>query len=134
MQRITDTMNPKCEVYWEALIELKKCFYKYVDEDFSLLISALKNGTLSKDNQKLRKLILGAPTVIHNLELFFDKFKNRADNAGRYIFSQKTEEVIREQMKKVRYASDPPNFDMYRKILPSKNSKHHLVKYQSLRL
>mmetsp|Transcript_9985 Transcript_9985/g.15344 ORF Transcript_9985/g.15344 Transcript_9985/m.15344 type:complete len:213 (-) Transcript_9985:593-1231(-) len=133
MQRITDTMNPKCDLYWEALVKLKQSFYKYMDEDFLLLITALKDGTLSKEGEKLRKVILEAPTVIYNLDLFLENYKNKSDDAGRYIFSRKTEEVIREQMKKVKHASDPPNFEMYQKIQPSGNTKHNLIKYQSLR-
>jgi len=121
MQRITDTMNPKCECYWKALVDLKKSFYKYIDEDFALLITAL------------RKCIHEAATTIHNLELFLDKYTNASDDSGTYLFSKKTEEVVREQMKKVRFASDPPGFEMYQKIHPSRNSNHRLIKYQSLR-
>lgn len=155
MQRVTDTLDTKCLLYWRAMVALRACFYSYFDEDFSLLINALKNGQFSQNGERLndedlrrlreskrwkqrydsylRKLILEAPTVIHNLANWVAKYKDKVDAQGRSLFNKKTEEVIREQCGKVQYASDPKDFEMYQRIPPSRNSTHQLSTYQSMR-
>ena len=44
MHRIVDTIDKHSELYWEAMVELKNCFYTYHAEDDANLIEALKNG------------------------------------------------------------------------------------------
>ena len=53
MQRITDTLNAKCQLYWEALVALKNCFYTYKSDDYAALLKCLKDGTINSDGEKL---------------------------------------------------------------------------------
>ena len=114
---------------------LQKCFYDYHDDDFANLLTALKTGLLSVDGKKmtdgqinklrhsklwksrygsyLRKIILQAEIVTQNLTAWVNLYQNAQDNDGPYVFSTKTVAVVEEQKTKVRYASDPPDFEMY---------------------
>jgi hypothetical protein len=44
MKRITDTLNPHCLYYWEALWDLKTCFYQYNADDMDALMIAMPTG------------------------------------------------------------------------------------------
>jgi len=44
--RIVDTLDAMCECFWECLIQLKDCIYKYHEEDWKALVNAVGNGLL----------------------------------------------------------------------------------------
>ena len=153
MQRVLDTLDHRCDLCWEALVSLQKCFYKCDDTDMKELLEALKEGLLGgqkhTDKQTkeirhskkwnarhcsyLRKLILQGPIICQNLTDWVDFFKNKVDNQQRPIFDAKTEAVVEEQKKKVKHAMDPPNVEMHRRIPKKKNSPHNLQKHICLR-
>ena len=44
MHRVVDTLDPMSLLYWEVLVELKDCFYQYLQEDFRKLRECLMEG------------------------------------------------------------------------------------------
>jgi hypothetical protein len=52
LKQILDTLNPRCALYWQALVEFKSSIYRYHDEEDANLIHQLKNGKFSKDGNK----------------------------------------------------------------------------------
>ena len=130
-------------------------FLQCEPKDINGLLAALKEGLFDAKGEKLddkkiealrhskkwkqryatylRKIILPEEIIIHGLSVLFEHFKDKRDDEGRYLFNLKTEGVIEEQKKKVRYAADPPNFKIYRKIPPPKKSIHRLPTFISLR-
>jgi hypothetical protein len=47
MKRIADTLNSRCLCYWEALWELKTCFYQHNANDWDALMVAMSPGAFS---------------------------------------------------------------------------------------
>ena len=116
---------------------------------------ALKEGTFSRPSKKytaaeiaalreskgwkkrfdpfLRKEILPGTTIEMNLERWIGQYKNATDDAGRSLFTRRTEKIAVEQIKKVKYVSDPPTQNMYKRIPPGPRSSHNLPKWKSTR-
>ena len=46
MQRVLDTLNHRCDLCWEALVGLQKCFYQHHEKDMKELLEVLKEGLL----------------------------------------------------------------------------------------
>ena len=53
LHRIYDTLDPRCNLYWKCLVQLKNAVYTYFEEDEAGLLAALKDGSFSKTNKKL---------------------------------------------------------------------------------
>jgi hypothetical protein len=53
LHRIYDTLDPRCNLYWKCLVQLKNSVYSYFEEDEAGLLAALKDGSFSKTNKKL---------------------------------------------------------------------------------
>lgn len=101
MKRIADTLNPRCLYYWEALWDLKACFYQYNADDMDALMVAMSSGTFKSDGTAmkteeirqlreskewksradpyLRKNLHKKETVIQNLSSWLMKWKNKSD-------------------------------------------------------
>jgi hypothetical protein len=101
MKRITDTLNPHCLYYWEALWDLKACFYHYNADNMDALMVAMSLGTFKSDGTAmtteeicqlkeskdcksradpyLRKNLHQKETVIQNLSLWLMKWTNKCD-------------------------------------------------------
>ena len=153
MQRIVKTLDNRCDLYREALTDLKKCFYHYHPEDEANLIQALKNGSFSKNGKKhtareierlkmskkwnqrystyLRKIIHPGATINHKLSLWIDTWEDKKDFVGKSVFTRDTLKTTREQANKVSFANDVEN--MYNRIPPGPKSTHGLPKWQSTR-
>jgi hypothetical protein len=55
--------------------------------------------------------------VAKTLPQFVDqRIQNEKDQSGKRVFTQNTEKVTTEQLKKVHHASDVPGMDMYQEI------------------
>ena len=52
LHRIYDTLNPKSELFWPCLVQLKAAMYSYVPQDEAALLEALRDGRFSKTNKK----------------------------------------------------------------------------------
>ena len=155
MQRILDTLDHRCQLYWECLVMLQNCVCKCYDEDLENLLVALKGGLFCKDGKKLsdtdikklrhskkwkqrhsgysRKHIHRPETIIQELTEWVEFWNAKSDNDGKPAFTKKTEVTVENQKKKVKCASDPPNVEMYRCIPAKKSPKHNLKKCISLR-
>ena len=53
MQRVLDTLEHRCELYWQCLVQLQHCFYKTHDADLQNLLRVLKEGLLDKNRKKM---------------------------------------------------------------------------------
>jgi hypothetical protein len=155
LHRIVETLDPRSELYWQCLVALKNCIYSYYDGDEAKLITALKNGTFSRDGQKwtdqeirdlrhskiwnpkcgsyLRKLILQGSTIAHRLQLWIQRWLSAIDFAGRPVFTQNTEKIALEQLKKVEHVADSSFMEHYEEIPPGPRSTHGLSKWRSNR-
>jgi hypothetical protein len=155
MKRILDTLNSRCALYWQALVEFKSSIYRYNDDDEANLIRVLKNGTMAKDGkchsdedirqlrhskrwkqryqEYLRKLFYPTDTAKYRLVEWTNKFKDLKDMNGKSLFSRDTEKVAIEQTKKVQYIQDLEGIDMYRQLPPGPRSTHGLPRWHSLR-
>jgi hypothetical protein len=49
MKRIADMLNPHCLYYWEALWDLKACFYQHNADNLNALMIAMPLGTFKSD-------------------------------------------------------------------------------------
>ena len=149
--RIYDTLDNKCELFWQCLVVLKACFYTYHVQDEAALLAALKDGTFSRTNKKytdaeiydlkhskrwkerygafLRKIILPEATINQNLAAWLIKFRRASDSEGRTVFTRDTEKTTMEQYQKVQYATDPTDLEMYTRIPPGPRSTHQLSKH-----
>jgi hypothetical protein len=100
-KRITDTLNPRCLYYWEALCDLKAGFYQYNVNAMDALMVAMLAGTFksggtamtieeirqlkeskewkSRADPDLRKKLHKKETVIQNLSLWLMKWENKCD-------------------------------------------------------
>ena len=111
MQRIVDTLDPKCGLYWDALVVLKECFYRFVESDFTKLRKSLLEGNLgekmtgdgelnnvrrskkwkSRYDTYLRKT-MNQPAVAQNkLSAWVQQYKGASDETGRCVFNNLTE-------------------------------------------
>jgi len=159
MHRIVDTFDRvHNELHWRALVKLKRCFYRYEDEDWANLRKAFHEGLLGDGQQKLndqdidrlmhskrwkqnyeqylRKRILPEYTIKKNLQEFAMEFKDEQDEDGKKLFTRRTLDTIKEQEDKIKYIQDP-NIDghsVYDQIPAPKNSKHGLCTWWSNRL
>jgi hypothetical protein len=155
LHRIVDTLDSKSEVYWKALVDLKKTVYKYNSTDYSGLLTSLSDGSFDRAGRKytpreiedlrhskrwkqrmdvfLRKEILPGPIIGQGLSEWIQKHKDSCDAQGRLVFTRHTEKVAREQVKKCSWAEDPPGVKMYQKIPSGKRSTHKLPKWLSNR-
>ena len=153
MHRIVDTLDTRCEAYWEALVKLKECFYTYHDQDLARLITALKNGTFARDGRRytdteilkirqskrwkerydsfLRKRILPGAIIESRLHRWIVEYASKLDAMGRQLFTATTEKVANEQLGKVQWASDPEGLEMYQEIPPGRQTTHGLSKLTS---
>ena len=52
MKKILDTLDNKCKLYWEAVVDPKYALYEYDPADEEKLLTVMKNGTLSKHSKK----------------------------------------------------------------------------------
>ena len=153
MQRIVETMDCHSELYWRAMVELKKSMYTYDSEDEANLIQALKNGKFGyraytdkeirqlerskRWNQRystyLRKNLLPGQLIIHHLTAWLDKWVDRRDHKGRKVCTVRTSNTTKEQIKKVEaktdLISDPTGVQMYQRIPPGPRSLHNLPKW-----
>lgn len=69
------------------------------------------------------------------LHAWVEKHKDQKDKAGRPVFGRTTEKIANEQKKKkkIKYATDPPGLQVYRRIPPPRRAPHALPTWQSLR-
>jgi hypothetical protein len=155
IHRIVDTLDHYSEHYWKCLVHLKNCIYSYNSTDEGALIKALTDGSFSNTKHKysdaeirnlrhskkwnqrfsafLRKTILPGATIQHRLQNWIEHWVDQSDRNSRPIFTKTTEKVAKEQLNKVRYASDPDEKSMYTKIPAGPRSSHGLPKYESNR-
>jgi hypothetical protein len=155
MKRILDTLNPRCALYWKAMVEFKASVYRYNDVDEANLIRQLKNGKMAKDGkcysdleihqlqhskrwkqryqEYLRKIFHPPDTAKHRLVEWSNKFKDMKDSDGKSLFSRDTEKVALEQTKKIEYIQDLKEIDMYRELPPGPRSTHGLSRWLSSR-
>lgn len=155
LHRIYETLDNKCDLFFKGLVSLKSAVYAYHEQDYASLLECLKDGTFSNTGKKysaaeieqmwlskrwkqrynpfLRKCILPGAIIQQNLSRWIVEFKNAKDDTGRSLFTQNTEKVANEQLKKVQHASDPPGKEMYQEIPPGKRSTHNLSKWASRR-
>jgi hypothetical protein len=154
MHRVVDTLDPMSLLYWQVLVELKDCFYRYVEEDFRRLRQCLMEGRLGEGKQMtdsdisnlrrskrwkqrydtyLRKESRDEAITCSMLSEWVDKYKDATDETGRPVFGRSTEKATIEQKNKVRYAADPIDVPIYSKIPPPRKAGHDLPTWQSMR-
>ena len=155
MKRIMDTFNRvDSELRWKAIVQLRRCFYRYNPSDLEALITALREGTLNgkehspaeinqlehskvwKQNydKYLRKEIHGKSTIVSKLSEFNDYFQFVEDSEGQRLYSGQTQDAILQQYDVVQYVSDPNDMVMYHVIPAPEGSSHGLSTYISKRL
>jgi hypothetical protein len=155
MHRVVDTLDPMSLLYWQVLVELKDCFYRYCEEDFRRVRECFMTGLLGDDGKKmtdsditnlrrskkwkqrydpyLRKESRDEAMTCNMLSEWVEKYKDATDATGRSVFGRSTEKTTNEQKNKVRYVADPTDVTIYRKIPPRKKSLHDLPTWQSKR-
>ena len=119
MKRIVDTMDYHSQLYWRAMVELKRCMYTYESDDEANLIQALKIGKFGNTeytdmdivdlehskrwNQQyspyLRKKLLRGELIIRNLTAWLEKWVGKKDNKGRKVCTERTSDTTKEQIK-----------------------------------
>ena len=155
MKRIMDTFNRvDTELRWKAIVQLRRCFYRYNPEDLEALMTALRDGTLNgkehtpaeindlqhskawKQNydKYLRKEIHGKSTIVSNLSEFNDYFQFVEDIDGQRLYTGQTQDTILQQYEVVQYVSDPQGMVMYHVVPAPEGSPHGLPTYVSKRL
>jgi hypothetical protein len=155
MKRIVDTLNPRCSLYWRAMVDLKACFYKYNSKDEEALIASMKNGTFDKDGDELnddaiaklrrskewkskcdphlRKEIITEQLAINKTNGWINKYDGKTDESDRLLTNQKTASTIKEQQTHIPHIQDHPDFDPYRELPPGPRSKSGLSIWLSSR-
>ena len=155
LHRIVDTLNKRCETYWDAMVKLQRCVYTYQSGPYEALVKALSDGTFDRSSKKyspqeihqlrrspawkqrfssfLPKTILPGHTIQINLQSWIEEFKNKKDRVGEYLFSTATEKTTRDQLTKVEWVSDPADTPMYTEVPHGPKSTHRLSKWISLR-
>jgi hypothetical protein len=155
LQRMIETYDKRSEDYWRAVVQTQEAIYTYRDEPHAALLKALKDGSFSADNKRytaeeinamrhskvwkqryqqyLPKITLPANIIEQKLKRLIKEFSGKRDSKGIAVFTPMSEKAILEQCKKVHNAADPEDFELYKKIPPTKKSKHGLCKWASLR-
>jgi hypothetical protein len=155
MQRITSTLDKKCELYPKAIAKLKEAFYTYNEDDEAALLASLKDGTLSATGEGmtdsqiaeirlskqwkqrydtyLRKNILSPPLIQNRLSGWMLDWLDQKDACQNELFGYKTTQAINEQLTKTFWVSDPQDITMYKPIPAARNAKHKLPKWHSNR-
>ena len=155
MHRVVDTLDPLSLVYWEVLVDLKDCFYRYAEADFRNLRECLLQGKFGREGVRmsdeeinnlrrskrwkqrydtyLRKEPRDEAVTCNMLSAWVQKYKNTQDEAGRPVFGRTTEKAANEQKNKVKYAVDPPDVPVYQRIPPPRKAQHDLPTWQSMR-
>ena len=155
IQRIYRTLDTRSNFFWKVLVELKAALYSYYEEDMAKLLDSLKNGTFDSSGKKytsseivqlqhskrwnqrfgayLRKRIHSAPVISQKIDCWIERNSKLRDSNGRSVFSRETEQVAKEQLKKVEYICDlEQNHDRaYQEIRPGPRSQHGLSKWKS---
>jgi len=157
MGRIVDTLNPRSGLYWEALDQLKQCFYFYNEQDFQALLACLTNGTFNSTREPmtqneisqlrqskrwkqrcdpyLRKIMKGELVIKQALQHWLRMYKDRVDPIDRPVFSKDTVAATERQMDKVQYATEICNESVqyYTPVPPGKRSPNQLTKWKAKR-
>jgi len=155
LQRIIKTFSKECErdVFWEVLCKLQDAIYSYHEDDYGRLLEALKSGTFDKhkySDEEIEQLrhskswkprfvpylrkVFHHPAVAESLlKRLISTYKYKSDTKGTFLFTSKTEEVICEEIKKLKHVLDTERDVPYFEIPPSKNSTHGLSKWGSTR-
>ena len=155
MQRIVKTLESHCELFWKCLLDLKKCIYKYNEDNYNALIKALEDGTLSEDgvgyteneieemkesrtwkqryDKYLRKEFYEETDIRVQLGCWLHSWKDSCDHRGRYVFTADTFPATKEQMTKIKYILDPRDISIYIEVKAREGSKHGLSKWLSNR-
>ena len=85
-------------------------------------VLATNETSVAGNPSNLREEILPGTMIEQNLARWIVEFKNAKDDTGRSLFTQNTEKVANEQLKKVQHASDPTGVEMYQEIPPGKGA------------
>ena len=155
IHRIVDTMDNRCEFFFDAIVALKNAIYTYNASDEAALLESLKNGTFSKAKRKyddeeihqlrrskqwkancepfLRKNFRPLGTAQDKLTEWIGRFEGQYDSKGRSVFSFQTARATREQMSKLKHVHDSERADAYRPVPPGPRSTHQLTKWASNR-
>lgn len=155
MQRLVEELDPESDLFWECLLELKECIYRYNPILYEALVNALLEGKLSKDGKKytldeieamrhsktftsrydkyLTKQFHTKQQIITNLERWISRWDGRCDDRGRYVFNDKTVEKTRNQFQNVEFVLDCEGAVVYTEVKAPANSKHGLSEWRSNR-
>ena len=155
IHRIVDTMNNRCEFFWDAIVALKNSIYTYHEADEAALLQSLREGTFSKSKRKytdeeihqlrrskpwkancepyLRKVFHSLETTKTKLTEWIGRFEGQYDSKGRPAFSHETARATREQMGKLKHVHDSEHADTYRPVPPGPRSTHNFTKWASNR-
>ena len=152
--RIYKTLDNRSELFWQALVSLKQCFYTYNEDDLSAVLQALKDGKFMKtrmnddDIHRLRhskkwkqmfekflcKILLPGNVVVDKLVAWMKQYKNVKDSNNIKVISKLTIDVTKEQIKKLSskddLISDPTDVAMYVPVPPGKRSTHQLTSWK----
>ncbi|KAG7337271.1 hypothetical protein IV203_006809 [Nitzschia inconspicua] len=149
------TLDQKCKLYWQCLVDLQRCLYGYLPGPLSRLISSLKDGTFDSNGRNysseeidqlrhskkwkqrfssfLPKTIHTASVAETELVRWIAAYQGRQDDEGRFIFSGKTVTTTKNQFPKLQYVTDPENIEMNLEIPAPSNSPHGIPKWISRR-
>ena len=159
MHRVYGALNEKCDLFMEAIAELKKAIYFYNDSDYKALTKNLRNGKLSKDgatltdtqidelrqskrwkerySRFLRKKIRATNEVRTKLDIWTAWVKGQVDDKGDPLVqnSQKMDDIIKDQKNIAMYLQDPIGIEMYQEIKPGPRASktHGMSTWKSLR-
>ena len=155
MHRIYETMDKRSEDFPTALLELKRCFYTYNQDDEAAVLASLKDGSFSKNSHRysddeiadllktkkwsesvdpyLRKIFLTGSVIQARLKRLIATFFPRRTTEIRPVFNETTKKTIENQQSKVAFLSDPELIDMYIKVPPGPRTTHNLPKWISIR-
>ena len=123
MQRVVKNLDPKSELYWEALVEFKSALYGYNRHDYSELMAALQDGSLdgkiynnndirelrhssrwkTKCDPHLRKVFHDEDDIICRLQDWISKYKDKKDQWDQPVFTPVVEKATRDQFPNIKY-------------------------------
>lgn len=167
IQRIVKTLRKPHPQRLQALTDLRMCIYAYEPTDLSNVIRCLNDGTLggkkhhsaeieqmrrtgefhNRFQKYLRKVILDPVTILHNLDLWWDKYKVTSSDpvnrpargmrdpaSGLGLFTEQSKATVARCKERAKELQDPrPVTDLYREIKASPLSKNKLSVWCSLR-
>jgi hypothetical protein len=161
LQRITDTLNFRYLLFRQALYELRMSVYEYDEEDLANVKRELANGTFDsikytpddihalmiskswKFEKFCKKRIRKPEAIRQNLDAWIAKWRPKlkkdgsgienADENGRVLFSNATEEKVILQKDHAEHIQDPKGFNPYREVEAPTRSAHGLPSYFSVR-